>query len=124
MKLRLFLYRAYPILIPLYLLPISILYTQVNSSLVFYFGFVPFIFGLQNPMLLLKEVLKNMGVGYKVNSIDEQYLEYKKTVEEILKKHGLNYDVEIIDDKMRNMYVGISSIYITKDSELLHFLRQ
>ncbi len=115
MKLRLFLYTAYPILILLYLLPISLFYIKSNNSIVVAFlGLIPIVLGHPDPVMLFKEVFKNIGVGYKINSIDEQYSDYKKTVEEILKEHNLNYDVKIIDNEIINMYAGKSTIYITK----------
>lgn len=115
MKLRLFIYKIYPVAIPLYLIPISLFYIQFNNSLIIaLFGIIPLFFRHPDPVLLFKEIFRNIGIGNKIKSIDGEFFNYKKIIEEILKEHNINFDVKIIDDENINMYAGKSTIYVTK----------
>lgn len=115
MKLRLFIYKIYPVAIPLYLIPISLFYIQFNNSLIIaLFGIIPLFFRHPNPVLLFKEIFRNIGIGNKIKSIDGEFFNYKKIIEEILKENNVKFDVKIIDDDNINMYAGKSTIYVTK----------
>src|SRR4030065_2799656 len=119
MSFRWFLYKIYPIALPLYLLPISLLYAHFNNSLfaiiIAIVGlFIPLVFAHPDPELLFKEILRSLGFRNMMNSLDYQNSDYKKAVEEILKEHNLNFDVKIINSESINAFSGFSTITITK----------
>jgi len=106
-------HKIYPIFVLLCLLLITYLFLEFSNWLIIFIA-IPLIIGHSNPTLLLKEILKRIGIGSDFRSINGQFSDYKLFIDEILEKNNFDYDAVIVDAEKINLYMGKSTIYISK----------